>query len=359
MQYAGGKIAVAHNGNLVNAQTLRAGLEADGRHLPVGDSDTEVIVHLIAREPERRRFEEQVVEALRQVQGAYSLLFETPHRDRRRARSVRLPAAGARAAAQRATCSPARRPRWISSRPSTSARSSPARWSSSTRSGLALQQAVRGRTRPGRCIFEHVYFAKPDSVLFGSSVYEARKELGRQLAREQPAPRRTWSSPCRTRACPPAIGFSQVSGIPYDVGLIRSHYVGRTFIEPQQSIRHFGVKLKLSAVRAGAQGQAGGGGGRLDRPRHHLRKIVKMLKAAGAAEVHLRISSPAHAVALLLRHRHAEPAGAHRLHPLHRGDRQLRHRGQPGLPLARGARPRRWETRPGRRSATPASPGTT
>ncbi len=191
-------------------------------------------------------------------------------------------------------------------------------------------------TRLGRCIFEHVYFAKPDSVLFGSSVYEVRKELGRQLAKEQPTPGADLVIAVPDSGVPAAIGFSQESGIPFDVGLIRSHYVGRTFIEPQQSIRHFGVKLKLSAVRQVLKGK------RVVVVDDSIvrgttsRKIVKMLKAAGAVEVHLRISLAAHAVALLLRHRHAEPAGAHRLQPHRRGDRPLRDGGLAGLPHAGG-----------------------
>ncbi|HEX8819068.1 MAG TPA: amidophosphoribosyltransferase, partial [Archangium sp.] len=147
-------------------------------------------------------------------------------------------------------------------------------------------------TKLGRCIFEHVYFAKPDSVLFGLSVYETRKELGRQLAKEQPTPGADLVIAVPDSGVPAAIGYAQASGIPYDVGLIRSHYVGRTFIEPQQSIRHFGVKLKLSAVRQVLKGK------RVVVVDDSIvrgttsRKIVKMLKAAGALEVHLRISSP-------------------------------------------------------------------
>ena len=147
--------------------------------------------------------------------------------------------------------------------------------------------------RPARCVFEYVYFAKPDSVLFGSSVYETRKALGRLLAREQPAPTADLVIAVPDSGVPAAIGFSQVSGIPYDVGLIRSHYVGRTFIEPQQSIRHFGVKLKLSAVREVLRGKKVVVVDDSIVRGTTSRKIVKMIKAAGAAEVHLRISSPA------------------------------------------------------------------
>jgi len=145
--------------------------------------------------------------------------------------------------------------------------------------------------RPTRCVFEHVYFAKPDSDLFGASVYMTRQRLGMQLALEQPAAADLVIG-VPDSGIPSAIGYSKTSGIPYDVGLIRSHYVGRTFIEPQQSIRHFGVKLKLAAVREVLKGK------RVVVVDDSIvrgttsRKIVTMIKAAGASEVHLRIASP-------------------------------------------------------------------
>jgi len=287
MQFAGGKLAVAHNGNLVNAQPLRAQLEKEGA-IFAGDSDTEVIIHLMARS-RATTLEEKVVEALRQVIGAYSLIFETPTQ----LIGVRDP---------------------FGFRPLVLGRLRDAYLLASETTALDLVEAEYVREiepgelviidagglhsskpfdpiRPARCVFEHVYFAKPDSVLFGSSVYETRKRLGMQLAREQPA-RADLVIAVPDSGVPAAIGYSKVSGIPYDVGLIRSHYVGRTFIEPQQSIRHFGVKLKLSAVREVLRGK------RVVVVDDSIvrgttsRKIVKMIKAAGASEVHLRISSP-------------------------------------------------------------------
>jgi amidophosphoribosyltransferase len=287
MQFAGGKLAVAHNGNLVNAQPLRAQLEKEGA-IFAGDSDTEVIIHLMARS-RATTLEEKVVEALRQVIGAYSLIFETPTQ----LIGVRDP---------------------FGFRPLVLGRLRDAYLLASETTALDLVEAEYVREiepgelvvidagglrsskpfdpiRPARCVFEHVYFAKPDSVLFGSSVYETRKRLGMQLAREQPA-RADLVIAVPDSGVPAAIGYSKVSGIPYDVGLIRSHYVGRTFIEPQQSIRHFGVKLKLSAVREVLRGM------RVVVVDDSIvrgttsRKIVKMIKAAGASEVHLRISSP-------------------------------------------------------------------
>ncbi|HTS82601.1 MAG TPA: amidophosphoribosyltransferase [Myxococcaceae bacterium] len=288
MQYAGGKLAVAHNGNLVNAQTLRARLEAEGAIFS-GDSDTEVIVHLMARS-RAAKLEDQIVEALGQVVGAYSLIFETPSqligvRDGYGFRPLVLGRLReAYVLASETTALDLVEAEYVRE-------IEPGEMVVIDGSGLRSSKPFQA-ARPARCVFEYVYFAKPDSVLFGSSVYETRKALGRELAREQPA-RADLVIAVPDSGVPAAIGYSQVSGIPYDVGLIRSHYVGRTFIEPQQSIRHFGVKLKLSAVREVLRGK------RVIVVDDSIvrgttsRKIVKMIKAAGASEVHLRISSPA------------------------------------------------------------------
>jgi amidophosphoribosyltransferase len=287
MQYAGAR-SPSRTTEPGQRADVRARLEAEGA-IFAGDSDTEVIVHFIARS-RVRKLEDQIVEALRQCVGAYSLIFETP-----------TEIIGVRDA--------------YGFRPLVLGRLREAYVLASETTALDLVEAEYVReiepgemviidgnglrsskpfetVRPARCVFEYVYFAKPDSVLFGSSVYETRKALGRQLAREQPAPSADLVIAVPDSGVPAAIGFSQVSGIPYDVGLIRSHYVGRTFIEPQQSIRHFGVKLKLSAVREVLRGK------RVVVVDDSIvrgttsRKIVKMIKAAGAAEVHLRISSP-------------------------------------------------------------------
>jgi amidophosphoribosyltransferase len=147
------------------------------------------------------------------------------------------------------------------------------------------------KEQPKRCVFEYVYFARPDSTLFGDGVFAVRKRLGAQLAKEQPIDADVVIA-VPDSGVAAALGYSHASGIPYDVGLIRSHYVGRTFIEPQQSIRHFGVKLKLAPVRSTLEGK------RVVVIDDSIvrgttsRKIVKMLKSSGAKEVHLRISSP-------------------------------------------------------------------
>jgi len=287
VQYAAGGLAIAHNGNLVNGQAVRDELEHHGAIFQ-SDSDTEAIVHLIARAREPS-FEQNVVQALRKVQGAYSLLLLTERqliaaRDTYGFRPLVLGRLkNAHVLASETTALDLIEAEMIRE-------IEPGEMLVIDESGLRSSFPLQ-RTRLGRCVFEHVYFAKPDSVLFGMSVYEVRKKLGMQLAREHPA-KADLVIAVPDSGVPAAIGYSHVSGIPYDVGLIRSHYVGRTFIEPQQSIRHFGVKLKLSAVREVLKGK------RVVVVDDSIvrgttsRKIVTMLRAAGAREVHLRISSP-------------------------------------------------------------------
>ncbi|MFB1479416.1 amidophosphoribosyltransferase [Corallococcus sp. RDP092CA] len=289
VNYAGGQFSIAHNGNLVNATELKAELESEGA-LFQSDADTEVVMHLLARS-KQPSFEARLVEALRRVEGAYSILLLTEDkliavRDPNGFRPLVLGKMkeGAYVLASETTALDLIEAELVREL-------EPGELVVIENGVLRSSMPFKPAPRLGRCIFEHVYFAKPDSVLFGSSVYEVRKRLGMQLAREQPA-QADLVIAVPDSGVPAAIGFSQVSGIPYDVGLIRSHYVGRTFIEPQQSIRHFGVKLKLSAVRQVLKGK------RVVVVDDSIvrgttsRKIVKMLKAAGAVEVHLRISSP-------------------------------------------------------------------
>ena len=285
--YSGGQLAVAHNGNFVDHDTTRKKLEEAGAIFQ-SDSDTEAVIHLIARS-RAAAFEDKVVDALRQMRGAYSLLFLTD----KKMVAVRDP---------------------HGFRPLVLGRVKDAYVLASETTALDLIEAELLReldpgemvvidetglrssrpfdpARPGRCVFEHVYFARSDSTLFGLSVYETRKRLGRQLAKEQPCDADVVIA-VPDSGVPAAIGYSEGSKLPYDVGLIRSHYVGRTFIEPQQSIRHFGVKLKLSAVRATLKDKRVAVIDDSIVRGTTSRKIVKMLKAAGAREVHLRISSP-------------------------------------------------------------------
>lgn len=287
VSFAGGQLAVAHNGNFVDADATRRELEGGGAIFQ-SDSDTENIIHHIARS-KAPTLEAKVVEALRRTSGAFSLLFLSDTQ----LIGVRDP---------------------IGFRPLVLGRVKEAYVLASETTALDLIEAEYlreiepgemvvidanglkssfpfAKAPPGRCVFELVYFARPDSEIFGQSVFQVRKKLGAQLAKEQPVEADVVIA-VPDSGVPAAIGYAEASGIPYDVGLIRSHYIGRTFIEPQQSIRHFGVKLKLAPVRSTLEGK------RVVVVDDSIvrgttsRKIVKMLKDAGAKSVHLRISSP-------------------------------------------------------------------
>ncbi|HEX9191706.1 MAG TPA: amidophosphoribosyltransferase [Candidatus Deferrimicrobiaceae bacterium] len=288
VDFESGSIAVAHNGNLVNAHEIKRELEISGSIFQ-STMDTEVIVHLIARS-RKDRIEDRIVDALNQVRGAYSLLFMT--RDRligvRDPHGIRPLALGRTKGNGTVMCSESCALDLIE-----------AEFLREVEPGEMVVVDARGMQsyRPFLpaverfCIFEHVYFARPDSIMGGRSNYEVRKELGRQLARECPA-KADIVIPVPDSGVPAALGFSEAAGLPFEMGLIRNHYVGRTFIEPQQSIRHFGVKIKLNAVRDVVAGRrvvvvddsiVRGTTGR---------KIIKMIRAAGAKEIHVRISSP-------------------------------------------------------------------
>jgi len=285
--WSGGQMSVAHNGNIVNHDALRHRLEAEGTIFQ-SDSDTETLLHLIARS-RAATFEERLVDALKDVVGSYSLLFLTEKklvavRDNFGFRPLVL-----------GRCKNA----YVFASETTALDLIEAEYLREIEPGQMVvidEQGLRSshplkKERPGRCIFEHVYFARSDTHLFGLSVFETRKKLGIQLAKEQPA-NADLVIAVPDSGVAAAIGYAQGSGLPYDVGLIRSHYVGRTFIEPQQSIRHFGVKLKLSPVRATIKDK------RVVVVDDSIvrgttsRKIVKMLHDAGAREVHVRIASP-------------------------------------------------------------------
>jgi amidophosphoribosyltransferase len=287
VEYAHGSIAVAHNGNLVNAADLRRRLELDGSIFQ-STSDSEVIIHLLARGREAD-IETRITNALRQVEGAYSLVFLSESkliaaRDPRGFRPLLLGRL---------------KDAFVFASESCAFDLIEAEFIREVEPGEVVVVDAKGLrsfkpwTEESRkfCVFEHVYFARPDSVIDGRSVYRVREALGRTLAREHPVEADV-VIPVPDSGTPAAIGFARESGIPYDQGLIRSHYVGRTFIEPQQSIRHFGVKLKLNAVREVLHGK------RVVIVDDSIvrgttaRKIVKMVRNAGAREVHLRISSP-------------------------------------------------------------------
>jgi amidophosphoribosyltransferase len=292
VEYSQGPIAISHNGNLVNGALLRDELEQAGSIFQ-STTDTEVIIHLIATSKESSLMG-RVVEALSRVRGAYSLLFLTLDR-----------------------MIAARDP--FGFRPMVLGRfregkNQGAYVIASETCALDLIEADYQReVEPGeivifgpagmeslkpfppaphaKCIFEYIYFARPDSNLFGHNVYQVRKALGRQLARESPV-EADLVTPVPDSGVPAAIGYAEVSKLPLEFGLIRNHYVGRTFIEPQQSIRHFGVKIKLNAQKEVL------GGKRVVVVDDSIvrgttsRKIIRMLRDAGAKEVHMRISSP-------------------------------------------------------------------
>jgi len=291
--YANGAVAVSHNGNLVNARELRAQLEQDGSIFQ-STTDTEVIVHLIAR-ARKPTFVERIVSALSRVRGAYSLLFLTEGmvvaaRDPYGFRPLVL---GRLRRSRRGT------PVHVFASETCAFDLIGAEMVRDVEPGEVIVADARGlrslrpfpETRRHFCVFEKVYFARPDSVLDGRGVYDARERMGQTLARESPVAGDV-VVPVPDSGVPAAIGFARESGIPFGMGLVRSHYIGRTFIEPQDKIRHFGVRLKLSAVRDV-----------LNKKRVVVvddsivrgttaRKIVKMIRAAGAREVHLRVSSP-------------------------------------------------------------------
>src|SRR5882724_11182120 len=284
---AHGQIAICHNGNLVNARELRDELVRQGSIFQ-SNSDTEVVLHLYARS-KARNIEDAIVESVSQAQGAFSLVMLT--RDRliaiRDPHGFR-PLALGRLGEAYVVCSETCAMDLIG-----------ATYERDVEPGEVLIISDDGlkSIKPfppaplAHCIFEHVYFARPDSYVFGRSVNEVRTELGRVLAREQLVDADVVVPVPDSGVCA-AMGFHEESGVPLRMGLIRNHYVGRTFIQPQQSIRHFGVKVKLNPVRSILEGK------RVALVDDSLvrgttsRKIVGMVRAAGAKEVHVRISCP-------------------------------------------------------------------
>jgi amidophosphoribosyltransferase len=284
---AHGPVAIAHNGNLVNAEELRAELEKDGAVFQ-SNSDTEVILHLLAREPGATLIE-QLARALTRVKGAYTLLLLTPDS----MIGVRDPSGFRPLSLGQLNDS------WILASETCALDLMEAKVVRDVEPGEILVVDAKGLTsfkpfKPAdrlQCVFEYVYFARPDSVLWGRNVHTVRKALGHQLAREHPV-QADLVIPVPDSGVGAALGFSEESGLPYDPGLVRNHYVGRTFIEPQQGIRHFGVKVKLNPNREVLEGK------RVVVVDDSIvrgttsRKIVKMIRSAGAREVHMRISSP-------------------------------------------------------------------
>lgn len=282
-----GGFAVAHNGNLTNALTLRRELIASGS-ICQSTSDTEVILHLLSRS-KKRRVVERLVDAIRQVEGSYALVCLTNDmmiaaRDPIGIRPLVIGKLGVSYVFASETCAldmvGAEFVREVENGEVVVV----------TDEGLESHRPFPKRaSRP--CIFEYIYFSRPDSVVAGRQVYDIRKQMGVQLAREAPANAEV-IVPIPDSGVPAAIGFSQESGVPFELGIIRNHYVGRTFIEPEQRIRQLGVKLKHSANASVIRGKSivlvddsvvrG----------TTSKKIVQLMYEAGAREVHMRISSP-------------------------------------------------------------------
>jgi amidophosphoribosyltransferase len=293
-----GQIAVGHNGNITNAERLKKELESSGAIFQT-TTDSEVLLHLIARTKERS-LPDAIISALKKVQGAYSLLIASDTnsqgrkercmiavRDPMGFRPLILGKVGHSWVVASETCvfnliggqvvreiEPGEMLILEGNRPPQSRRIAP-------KSG-----------RKSLCVFEYIYFSRPDSKVFGQSVYEVRRELGRQLAREAPAPHADCVIAVPDSAVVAAIGFSETSRLPYEIGFIRSHYVGRTFIEPSKPMRDFRAKVKYSPIRENLAGKKivliddsivrGNTTG----------PLIKLLKNAGAKEVHVAITCP-------------------------------------------------------------------
>lgn len=282
-----GALAIVHNGNLTNGLTLRQRLEREGSIFQT-TSDTEVILHLMARNP-RADVVESLMLALGEIEGAYSLLliaegFLAAARDPHGFRPLAMAELDGGICFASESCAfdllGARFLRELE----------PGEVVVVCGGEVESFRLPRAGT-PRRCVFEHVYFARPDSVVFGDSVAETRRRLGEQLAREAPAAA-DLVVPVPDSGLYAGVGYARESGLPFEFGMTRNHYVGRTFIEPKQSIRNFGVKVKLNPVKELIRGR------RVVLIDDSIvrgttsRKIVRMMREAGASEVHLRISSP-------------------------------------------------------------------
>ena len=283
-----GGFSVAHNGNISNAMKLRRELIRRGSIFQ-STSDTEVIIHLVATSSYRTLLD-KFIDALKQVEGAYSLIVMTPEgmiacRDPLGIRPLVMGTLGdATIFASETVALDVVGADYVRT-------VEPGELVIVTNSGEIRSHRPFGETHARPCIFEHVYFSRPDSIVDGSSVYSVRKAIGAQLAIENPV-EADYVIPVPDSGVPAAIGYAQESGIPFELGIIRSHYIGRTFIQPGDKVRHLGVKLKHNANRALIAGK------RIVliddsivRGTTSL-KIVQMMREAGAAEVHMRIASP-------------------------------------------------------------------
>ena len=287
IEYAGGTMAMGHNGNLVNASEIREELGAAGAIFQ-STNDSEVIVHLMAQS-RRNSFVDRAVAALSQVKGAYSIVLMSENeliaaRDPQGFRPLCLGKLdGAYIVASESCVMDLLEAEFIRE-------IEPGELILINQFGMKSFHPFP-KTATKQCVFEHIYFSRPDSYLFGQSVYSVRKLMGRALAREKPVEADV-VVPVPDSGVISAMGYSEESEIPFQMGLIRNHYVGRTFIEPQSQIRNFGVKIKLNAVKPVIEGK------RVIIIDDSIvrgttsKKIVRMLREVGAKEVHVRISSP-------------------------------------------------------------------
>jgi amidophosphoribosyltransferase len=287
--YALGSIAIAHNGNLVNADQLRDKLEKTGAIFQ-SSSDSEAILHLIARSRKDDPYE-RIIDAMQEIRGAFSLLFAREDelivvRDPYGVRPLALGQLDGAYVVSSETCA-------FDLINATYLRDiEPGEMLIINKDGLKSFNVIKA-SRLAHCVFEFIYFSRPDSYIFNHTcVNTIRNSFGRQLAKDSPVDADI-VIPVPDSGVPAAIGYAAESGIPFDFGLIRNHYVGRTFIEPRQSIRHFGVKIKLNPVRDLLNGK------RVVVVDDSIvrgttsKKIIKMIREVGGAkEVHMRISSP-------------------------------------------------------------------
>ncbi|MBN2035286.1 MAG: amidophosphoribosyltransferase [Chitinispirillaceae bacterium] len=291
IDFKAGQIAGAHNGNLTNAPALRSQMEKDGS-IFMSTTDTEVIMHLLARS-RRSTIEKMILESLSHIQGAYSMLFLTPDalfgvRDPRGVRPLVLGKRGASWLLSSETCAfdlvGATMEREIE----------PGEMVKIDKQGITSYQVplferIRNRAH---CIFEYIYFSRPDSFAFGNNVDKIRRKFGRQLAIEHPCEGADVVVGIPDSATTAALGYAQESGIPYDIGLIRNHYVGRTFIHPVQAGRDHNVRIKFNPVKGVLKGKKVVLVDDSIVRGTTMKKIVTLIKTAEPAEIHLRISSP-------------------------------------------------------------------
>jgi len=291
INYAKGPLAIAHNGNLTNARELKEKLERSGSIFQA-TSDSEVVLHLIAK-ANGVPIESALRYALSKVKGAYSLIVMTPEklvavRDPWGVRPLCIGTLDNGIVMASESCAldliGAKYLREVE----------PGEMVVVDKKGLRSHRLFQKKKDAALCVFEYIYFSRPDSIIFGKSVHSVRKELGKRLARETMPKIKNADLVIAVpdSANGAAMGFSQESGIPYETGLIRNHYIGRTFIEPNQHIRDFGAKIKYNPVRDILSGK------KIVVVDDSIvrgttsRKLVKMLRAAGAKEIHLAISSP-------------------------------------------------------------------